>query len=75
MGEISDCVKQVLNPLVDRGFITEKNLKYLVLPKPRLGRFYLLPIRFINVLKMFRVDQLFQIAVQLRKEFQNFWIV
>ena len=43
MGEISDHVKQVLKPLVDRGFITEKNLKYLVLPKPRLGRFYLLP--------------------------------
>jgi hypothetical protein len=43
MGEISDRVKQVLKPLVDRGFLTEKNLKYLILPKPRLGRFYLLP--------------------------------
>ena len=42
MGEISDRVKQVLKPLVDRGFLTENNLKYLVLiPKPHLGRFYL----------------------------------
>ena len=43
MGEVSDRVKRVLKPLVDKSFLTEKNLQYLILSKSRLGRFNLLP--------------------------------
>ena len=63
MVEISDGVKRVLKPLINKGFLTEKNLQYLILPKPRLeGGFNYL--RFTSVLKMSQVDQLFLIAVQ-----------
>ena len=38
-----ELIKQAFKPLLDKGYISSKNLEYLVVPKPRLGRFYLLP--------------------------------
>ncbi|CAB4020512.1 Hypothetical predicted protein, partial [Paramuricea clavata] len=43
LNDISDRVKQAFKPLLDKGYISSKNLEYLVVPRPRLGRFYLLP--------------------------------
>ena len=43
LNDISDRVKQAFKPLLDKGYIPSKNLEYLVVPRPRLGRFYLLP--------------------------------
>jgi hypothetical protein len=41
LNDISDRVKQAFKPLLDKGYISSKNLEYLVVPRPRLGRFYL----------------------------------
>jgi hypothetical protein len=43
LNDISDRVKQAFKPLLDKSYISSKNLEYLVVPRPRLGRFYLLP--------------------------------
>ena len=36
-------VEKALDPLVNKGYINAANKKYLVVSKPRLGKFYLLP--------------------------------
>ena len=43
LSRVSDQVKEALKPLLDKGYISGKNVEYLVASRPRLGRFYLLP--------------------------------
>ena len=43
LSEVSDQVKDALQPLLDKGYISSKNVEYLVVSRPRLGHFYLLP--------------------------------
>ena len=43
LSKVLDRVKEALQPLQDKGYISGKNVEYLVVPRPRLGRFYLLP--------------------------------
>ena len=43
LSEVSDQVKEALQPLLDKGYISSKNVEYLVVSRPLLGRFYLLP--------------------------------
>ena len=43
LSQVSDQVKEVLQPLLGKGYISGKNVEYLVVSRPRLGRFYLLP--------------------------------
>ena len=42
LSKVLDRVKEALQPLRDKGYISGKNVEYLVVPRPRLGRFYLL---------------------------------
>jgi hypothetical protein len=37
LNDISDRVKQAFKPLLDKSYISSKNLEYLVVPRPRLG--------------------------------------
>ena len=43
LSKVLDRVKEALQPLQDKGYISGKNVEYLVVPRPRLGCFYLLP--------------------------------
>ena len=43
LDQVSSLVAQSLDLLMKEGHINEKNRKYLLNPRPRLGRFYLLP--------------------------------
>ena len=40
---VNSLVEKTLDPLVHKGYISLANRKYLVVSKPRLGKFYLLP--------------------------------
>ena len=43
LSKVLDRVKEALQPLLDKGFISSKNVEYLVVPRQRLDRFNLLP--------------------------------
>ena len=72
--EVNVLVEKALDPLVNKGYINAANKKYLVVSKPRLGKFYLLYLKFIRVWGMYRDGLLFPIVVRPLKEYQSFWI-
>ena len=43
LNEVNVLVEKALDPLVNKGYINAANKKYLVVSKPHLGKFYLLP--------------------------------
>ena len=43
LGTVNSLVEKTLDPLVHKGYLSLANRKYLVVSKPRLGKFYLLP--------------------------------
>ena len=73
LDQVSSLVDQNLDLLMKEGYINNKNRKYLFNPRPRLGRFYLLP-KIHKRLEKVPGRPVISIVEQLRKGFLSFWI-
>ena len=74
LNDISDRVKQAFKPLLDKGYISSKNLEYPRCAETTVGVDFIYCLKFTSGLKMCQVDRLYLTVVRLQNECRSFWI-